>query len=486
MTLYSREYDFIYFYITLFKALDPRVAFLLEYAETLVDASLLSIDDVAKYSNTVSADTVAHCCSENYSVSFAISLLTNANITTSRAAAILNSTRFDADKAAKIIDSMSLTTAVAILNNANLSASKAASILSNPYVSVSKVYSILANAGLSADKTQSILFNMPIGSRFIDIVTTGASNVTYTSNTSISGTNRYNILSIASGVTLSLGGQPNVIIAKTIINYGTMDKTVTGASGGASVGGSGAGGQGGGGIIIFCDTFNNIGTIRANGGNGSNATGANAYGAGNAGGSGAFYRVGSDSAGTGGRGGGIAGGSGGINGGGGGGVTTWALSGGTGDGSSITTFSSYSDLADDIKQAVADWFIRNVLGKSPTTSKPFPNIRGSGGGSGCCDYDYIIGTYNSGGGGGGGGGHILVICLTANNTGSFVSTGGNGGNGYGTQGAGGGGGAGGLIYLLYKTIMNIGALTSSGGSGGTGSGGSGNAGGAGTVRVAMI
>jgi hypothetical protein len=479
MTLYSREYDFIYFYITLFKALDPRVAFLLEHAETLVDAGLLSIDDVVKYSNTVSADIVAHCCSEIYSVSFATSLLTNTNITTSRAASILDSTKFNADKAAMIIDSMSLTTAVAILNDANLSASKAASILSSSYISTSKVYSILSNAGLSADKTQSILFNMPIGSRFIDIVTTGASSLMVSSNTSISGTNRYYVLTVSSGVTLTLDGQPNIIIAKTVNNYGTMDKTVTGASGGASVGGSGAGGQGGGGIIIFCDTFNNTGTIRANGGAGGNATGANTIANGYSGGSGAFYRVGSDSAGTGGRGGGN-GGYGGINGGGGG-----SSGGGSGDGSSITTFSTYSDLADDIKKSVADWFVRNVLGKSPSTSKPFPSIIGSGGGSGSCVYDPSVPYYNSGGGGGGGGGHIIVICLTANNTGSLVSIGGNGGNGY-SAGAGGGGGGGGLIYLLSKTILYSGTLTSSGGSGGTGSGGGGSSGGGGTARAVAI
>jgi len=473
MTLYSREYDFIYFYITLFKALDPRVAFLLEHAETLVDAGLLTVDDVAKYSNTVSADVVAHCCSEIYSASFAASLLTNTNITTSRAAAILNSARFNVDKAAMVIDSMSLTSAATILNDSNLAVSKAVSILSSSYISASKVYSILSNAGLSADRIQNILFNMPIGSRFIDIVTNEASSVTITSNTSISGANRYYMLSVASGVTLSLDGQPNVIIAKMIVNNGTMDKTVTGASGGGGVCASGGGGQGGGGVIIFCDTFTNIGTIRANGGNGSFGRYPSCSSNGNAGGAGVFYRVGSDSAGTGGGGGTSGGGSGGINGGGGGGAYGYAA-GGSGDGSTITTFSTYSDLADDIKKAVADWFIRNVLGKSPSTSKPFPDLKGSGGGSGAATYGPTY--YFTGGGGGGGGGHIIVICLTASNIGSITSTGGNGGAGSDSnQNAGGGGGGGGIVYLLYKTALNIGTLTSSGGSGtqggGNGSGG---------------
>jgi hypothetical protein len=457
MTLYSREYDFIYFYITLFKALDPRVAFLLEHAETLVDAGLLSIDDVARYSNTVSADIVAHCCSEIYSVSFAASLLTNTNITTSRAASILNSSKITADKAAAILSSISSSTAA----------------------------SILANSSLSADKTQSILYSMTLSSKLIDILTSGASNWTVSSSTTISGVNRYYSLTVNSGVTLSIDGQPGVLIVKNLYCYGTIAKIATGGAGGSGgATGAGNGGNGGGGLIIFADSLTNSGVINADGaagGNGSTVT-TNANGA--SGGSGFFYRVGSDSFGVGGGGGSSAsnayGGAGGINGGGGGGAALGV--GGAGDGSSYREYSDFVPLVETIRKAAIDWVIRNVYGKSPTATVGFISAYGSGGGGGGA-YDGAC----AGGGGGGGGGVVVIVCVSANNTGTVRANGGNGGNAgnEGSYDGGGGGGGGGIVYVLAKSIANVGTVTATGGSGGTGDY-PGFAGSAGVARIALI
>jgi hypothetical protein len=413
MTLYSREYDFIYFYITLFKALDPRVAFLLEHAETLVAAGLLSIDDVAKYINNVTVIT--------------------------------------AEKAATILSSMSSSTAS----------------------------SILANPNLSADKTQSILYSMAFSSKLVDILTSGASNWTVTSNTTISGVNRYYSLTVNSGVTLSIGGQPGILIVKNLYCYGTIAKTATGGAGGSASSGAGPGGTGGGGLIIFTDYLINSGVISADGNAGGAGGNAPVLASGGAGGSGYYCTVLGDSFGTGGNGGGSGGGAGGINGGGGGGHSS--APGGSGDGSSYGSY-DFISLAETIRKATIDWVIKNVYGKNPTNTVNFINAYGSGGGGG--------GIYSGtcgGGGGGGGGGEVIVMCTSANNLGTIRANGGNGGNGgnAGSYDAGGGGGGGGIVYVLCKYIQNTGTLVALGGSGGIGDY-NGSAGSAGVTRIVSI
>jgi len=366
------------------------------------------------------------------------------------------------DNVAGIIDGMNADLLASIFNSSKLSASKASLILLNSNISLSKVYAILASSKLSADKTQAILYNIPLCQRLIDILTYGASDATISSNTTISGVNRYNNLTINSGVTLTVDGQPSVLIVKTLTNLGSIVKTATGATGGAPTTNGGAGGAGGGGLIILAYTLNNSGLIDASGANGGNSVRVTTTGQnGNPGGNGYFLVVGSDSPGTGGDGGYTdspyynARGIGKVNGGGGGGIYNYV--GGSGGDSTKITYNSYSDLAEDVRKAIVDWFIVNVLGKTPTTTKSLPNIKGSGGGSGA-SYDY------GGGGAGGGGGQIIALVLTLNNTGTIKANGGNGGAPTGGGGAGGGGG-GGIVYVLYKSLVSQGTLQANGGAG---------------------
>jgi hypothetical protein len=345
------------------------------------------------------------------------------------------------------------------------------------------VYSIISNANISGNRVQSILYNIPFSSKLIDIITYGASDLSVTSNTTISGVNRYGTLTVNSGVTLTVGGQPGVLIVKSLNNSGTIAKSPTGGAGGsAGASGAGVGGQGGGGLIIFVDTLVNSGVISADGANGGNGSTIASSGYGGGGGSGLFVRIGADAVGVGGQGGGTPsypGGAGGYNGGGGG---SYAYIGGAGDGCSYTSYNIINSLLDDICKAVIDWFISNVLGKSLTTSKSLPNIYGSGGGGGAA-YDGSCAA----GGGGGGGGEIIALVLTLNNTGTVRANGGNGGNGgnEGSYDAGGGGGGGGIVYVLYKSYANLGTLQANGGGGGGGDF-SGSSGSAGTAKAIQI
>jgi len=391
-------------YIALFKAGDRRAVRLLQFTEDLVARDLLTVADVASFMDGMDADLAAYHINEYFSVDFA--------------------------------------------------------------------YSILTHANLSADKTQAILYSLPFNSKLIDILTYGAGDLTISSDTSISGVNRYGGLSIASGVTLTVTGQPGALITKEIINNGNIVKSPTGGAGGAAgAAGAGAGGQGGGGLVIFADGLVNPGVISADGEAGENGSTVAASGDGSDGGAGVFYRVGMDEPGLGGTGAyfssdesevpGIKG-DGGRNGGGGGQRLYRA---GDGDGSTYTSFSTHRDLVDEIRKATIDWVIVNVFEKSPTSTVSIPNAYGSGGGGGA--------AYDGGGacgGGGGGGGEILALCLSLNNTGTIRANGGDGGDG-GTEDTDdneGGGGGGGVIYILYKILVSAGTIQANGGAAGTG------------------
>ena len=107
-----------------------------------------------------------------------------------------------------------------------------------------------------------------------------------------------------------------------------------------------------------------------------------------------------------------------------------------------------------------------------------PLMAGSGGGGGSsADRVFVpsVSTGSNGGGGGAGGGAIHIEALgtlTITSTGEINANGGSGGNGVtGSNyhyGAGGGAGSGGDIYLKAQVIDNNGSVHASGGSGGSG------------------
>jgi len=378
-----------------------------------------------------------------------------------------------------------------ILNSANMDPSRAASILKDTNISVDTIFNVIKDANLSADKLQSILYSWGFDSKLIDLLTYGASDQEISASTTVTGVNRYRNLTIDSGITLSVDGQPGVIIAKSISNSGTIAKTATGGAGGAAgATGAGAGGNGGGGLIIVCDTLTNSGTIQANGENGGDAspTSVTTSGNGGNGGSGLFHVVSGDSPGKGGDGGSaiFGWGRGHVNGAGGGiggasGSPSAVYS--SGGGSSLVTYSTSNDLFEKIRKAVIDWFIINVVGKTPSTTESIPNFYGSGGGGGGAAAGT---TTTAGGGGGGGGGELVILAVTLDNTGIIEANGGNGGSsGTSVGDDGGGGGGGGVVYVFYVSSINNGTVQANGGAGGSGyhSGAAGSAGVAKAIKV---
>jgi hypothetical protein len=297
--------------------------------------------------------------------------------------------------------------------------------------------------------------------RLLAIIVYGASDYSVTASTTLTtGVNRYGTLSIASGVTLTLGASPGVIIADTVSNPGTIASGWVKASGGAAgASGAGAGGAGYGGVIIVARSVT-VGTVTANSASGASGSTVTASGAGGTGGAGAFWVISPDLPPLGGgdyyppdakR-----------NGGSGGGLSPY--SGGYCGDASVTSFTSASSLLIELLKTISDWWLVNVVGKTPTTTKSIPSLGGSGGGGG--------GAYDgqcAGGGGGGGGGQIIIYG-TSVTAGTVQAKGGAGGAG-GTEGAndaGGGGGGGGIIYIFYKSLTGAFTYDVSGGAGGTG------------------
>ena len=131
---------------------------------------------------------------------------------------------------------------------------------------------------------------------------------------------------------------------------------------------------------------------------------------------------------------------------------------------SVTSFSDAPSLLKELLKAVCDWWLVNVVGKTPTTTKSIPDLKGSGGGGGAAqDTDAACG-------GGGGGGGEIIIYGTSITAGTVNANGGAGGAG-GTEGArdaGGGGGGGGIIYVFYKSLSGTFTFSVAGGAGGTG------------------
>ncbi|MEM1710732.1 MAG: hypothetical protein QW820_07565 [Sulfolobales archaeon] len=384
---------------------------------------------------------------------------------------VLNSYELSVDKLAQIF------------NEPSLPASYCVKLITHPNMSFQRVIDMLYNPYLSADKEQSILYALVDSGYYgllLDILTYNAPSYTIRYNTTwTSGVNIVKNLTLQANLTLSTG--PAVIIADTISSTGSIySGWIKGSGGTPGAPGAGRGGDGRGGIIILAKTITTLGYVYCIGGNGGSASTVSASGGGGNGGGGLFYEVSGYPAGIGGNGGGTVG-PGSKNGGGGGGMSY--APGGSGGVASVVTFNTLKDLVVELLKMACDWWLINVVGKTPTTYKTFPLLGGSGGGGGGAR----VGSMASGGGGGGGG-QIVVFAI---NMGSAVlyAMGGRGGNG-GYEGAvdcGGGGGGGGLVYVAYKTLSGTITADVSGRGGGSGDYGySGASGTSGSVLTSAI
>jgi hypothetical protein len=320
---------------------------------------------------------------------------------------------------------------------------------------------VLNNTYLSAAIEQSALFKMcEIDSLLdlINIVTEQSSNVTFSSNTTITDKNNYRSLTVDAGVTLTINTtsdlKSGVILAYDIINNGTISRTAQGGYPGE----------------IHRISTDTIGT-GGNGGNGS-------YGGG----------------------GGSANGTGG----------TGSSQNGQNGGSVTHNTKTSTEISTLIYNACIDYLIETIESKTLlSTTHDFIDIYGVRGGYGAKGAGQWGGAGAGGGGlliiaktltntslintdggdggpshsmraggGGGSGGAIIIIVDTYDNNGGVIRSnggvGGNGGASASEASGGGGGGAGGIIYILYKTQTNAGTLTVAGSSGGTGTSGGGN------------
>jgi hypothetical protein len=392
------------------------------------------------------------------------------------AASILNSPNITTDLATKILNSQNITPdqVASILNSSALDVSKAVSILNSQNITLNRVISVLTSPFITANRAQSILYAMPFNKRLVEILTSGAPNLTLGANMTFSGVNRFSVLNL-NGYTYIADGNPHVIIANNIVISSTsvLAKTQTGGAGGGFAVYNfvyGAGGAGGGGLIIIVSRLDNAGAISANGADGmSSSFGVyTSSGTSGDGGPGVFALVADDQVGTGGR-------SNGNKNGGGGGVA-YNAPGGMGGGSSIISYATYTDLVEAVKRAAIDWVLVNVFGKSPTVTAQFINVYGSGGGGGGRHSNSLDG----GGGGGGGGGQVIILSVEFNNSGVVMADGGRGGSG--SSGSGGGGGGGGVVYVFYKNLLSLGTLRANGGAGGP----NGQPGTAGTAKAVAI
>lgn len=338
-----------------------------------------------------------------------------------------------------------------------------ADVFSSSKISGKNIKKILENKFVSGDRVQSILYAMIDKGYFdkvLEIITSEASDETISADTTnTEGVMLRKTLTIESGVTLTIGKAPGVIIADTITNNGNIVSGWIKATGGEKYT---KGGDGTGGLIILARNIT-IGTISVNGKNGQNGYETAETVDGLNGNGGEFWIITGDTVPNGGNGGARYDryrGWGNPNAGGGGAVDGVAVKGGDGGSATITEFSDGLTLLKEIFKGIVDWWIQNILGKSPSSTKSIPELGGSGGGGGAA------GNPHCGGGGGGGAGE-LILYGTVINAGTVEAKGGNGGNGY-ENGCGGGGGGGGIIYVFYGTINGTMNYDVSGGAGGTG------------------
>jgi hypothetical protein len=318
---------------------------------------------------------------------------------------------------------------------------------------------------VSADRAQAILYKMvekTYFKRLAEILTYSANDVTLTANATFSYVNRFRDLNL-NGYTYTADGELHVIIARDI--YIPSNSSIVRTNFVTNYA-----------AILLLDT-NQIPT-GGKGGNGG-ITYLRPYPEGGGGGGG------------------------GINGPGGYGY----MNGEVGYGYSAYVYTNTIAIAYVMYLPAVDWYLVNVLQKTPTSKTDFIKTRGACGGQGGSGLDGIgsprgfstwglvilcrnlycsgkiqangtngrdggKGTYGGGGGAGGGsGGPIYIVLHEIQNSGEIQAIGGNGGRGgdatavTGASGGGGGGGCGGVIYLFYKT-GNVGNLNVSGGAGG--------------------
>jgi len=361
-----------------------------------------------------------------------------------------------------------LSNVIKVLSSPNIGGPAIARIFGTGIIPISTIKTILGDTSIPADKVQATLYSMADLGYFdllVNLFTFDRSDATYSTSTTLTtGVNYLRNVSIASGVTLTLGASPCVIVADTLTNSGTITTNVVKGAGGApGASGAGAGGAGRHGIIILARTLG-AGTVVSDGASGAAGSAVAANGSGGAGGAGLFWEVFGYPAGIGGGGGNYNAGGGSKNAGGGGGGYTVAYYGGSGGAASVATYLDPTRLLADILKTVADHWTVNILGKTPTGTMAVPALGGSGGGGGAAQD-----TYSAGGGGGGGGGQIVVYgTLLA--SGSFFARGGAGGNGggEGSYDAGGGGGGGGIVYVFRRTRTGTLSFNVAGGAAGAG------------------
>ena len=423
----------------------------------VIGVEKLSKLDQLDWDSWSAADEIASAM-ETKSVDEGVTFL-NGPITTDFAASIFNSSNLTADKAASILNSIAVDRIADIFNSSNILGAR--------------VKNILSSSSISADRTQEILYKMfdkGYHDKLIEILASAGSSSEITADTTITdGVSIYNELTVDSGVTLTVGAPPGVIIANTITNNGTIKSGWVKAAGGSTQYDSSHGGDGAGGLILLAKTLS-IGTISADGydgeeradtipeGNGSGADGEPGF----------FWVISPDSPPLGGLGGGgsdfgqVAH----VNGGGGGCNDETYMGGESGNGS-YRVFDTTNDLLSELFESVIDWWIENILSKTPTTTKSIPSLGGSGGGGGY-DYRFSSTAGHRGGNGGGGAGEIIVYG-TSITAGTLTAKGGNGelGTKVNIAGAipGGGGAGGGVIYVFYKSLSGTNTFGVSGGSG---------------------
>jgi hypothetical protein len=344
---------------------------------------------------------------------------------------------------------LGFTNASQILSAASTSALASIAISTN--VPVTTILALISNAALSSTAAQGLLYGLANNyyyNKWLQAVTYNApTSVTFSTNAVIST----NVLiaqniTIASGVTVTCGTRTCFFIAQSFNNQGTI--VSYGAPGapacGASCGGGGAGGTGGGGVVIISYTAT-IGTINVNGSIGGTAYYNSSSCVCTAGGyrgqlaivSGISVPIGGTGATTGGL---TPGGAGRPNAGGGGaGTYGGAYAGGS---ATVYSFTNGNELITYAVQGVSDWWLSNVIGKTPSAVTPLLYVYGSGGGGGGPS------TSAYGGGGGGGGGGEVIVFGDEVNAGSVSAVGGTGGYNPDANGAGGGGG-GGIVLVFY-------------------------------------
>ena len=299
---------------------------------------------------------------------------------------------------------------------------------------------------LTANKAQSILYHSNLTyKRLIDIITASASDLTVSSNMTVSETILYKTVTVNSGVTLTVSGQPGVLICKTLTNNGEIKKTPTGGVTPSQT--SGHGGNGGGGLIIVTRFFDNNNLIRADGASGSKSYQCNyAHYKGSDGVTKEIYRVSTDTSGNGGNGGKVCSDA---------GCASWSLSGGSGGTPTYITKTA-SEIYWLLRKATADYYLVNVLSKSPSSTQPFLDIGGPSGGNGAHSANDTGDYCANGGGGGGAGGQIIILSDSFDNaSGTIRALGGTFGSGYtknylGYDGTAGGDG---IVYGLYYTTL---------------------------------